>query len=256
MYGMKSAVAAMLVLALTGCASSGKYVATNLTPVEVKQMEKGELVKLQRVLPAPPTEKLLLQAAAVPRGVYVCAIESLSKPCLPKLSKLVADKLASKNVPIAADPSQADMTLYFETWFDSYSTHSSMVKALMDNPAVLGSQFAVKVEQGLATGALPDVHKHFRFAADPISLVTINSNDEQKFIYAAFTAVTMQDAISYPGAGTKHVGASSNPWVQAGKVPDSRTLIGNYDGEVDTDKAVLPMLNDALDNLLARSTQP
>lgn len=255
MYGSKSGVAAMLVLALTGCASSGKYVATNLTPVEIKQVEKGELVKLQGVLPAAPSEKLLLQAAAVPRGVYVCAIESLAKPCLPKLSKLVADKLASKNVPVAADPSQADMTLYFETWFDSFSSHSSMIKALMDNPAVMGSNFALKVEQGLAADKLPDVHKHFHFAADPISLLSANSNDEQKFIYAAFTAVTMKDSVTYPGTGEKHVGASSNPWPAAGKVPDSRTLIGNYDGEVDTDKAVLPMLNDALDSLLLRTTQ-
>lgn len=256
MYGMKSGVAAMLVLALTGCASSGKYVATNLTPVEIKQIEKGELVKLQGVLPAAPSEKLRLQAAAVPRGVYVCAIESLAKPCLPKLSKLVADKLASKNIAVVAEASQADMTLYFETWFDSYSTHSSMVKGLLDNPAQAGSNFAVKVEQGLATGKLPDVHKHFRFAADPISLISINSNDEQKFIYAALTAVPMKDAITYPGEGAKHVGASSNPWLVAGQVPDSRTLIGNYDGEVDTDKAVLPMLNDALDNLLLRTIQP
>ena len=80
----------------------------------------------------------------------------------------------------------------------------------------------------------------------------INLNDEQKFVYVALTAVDMKDAIKYPGDVQKHVPASNNPWVKEGVAPTSRTLIGNYDGEAPTEKAVTPMLMDAIDLLLDR----
>ena len=96
------------------------------------------------------------------------------------------------------------------------------------------------------------MHKRFAVAVDPISLMTLNANDEQKFVYVALTAVDMTDAIDYPGEGSSHKGASKNPWVPAGVTPLGRTLIANYDGEVPTEKAVTPMLNDAIGLLVDR----
>lgn len=241
-------------IALTGCATSGSYVPTKLAKDELKRVEKGEVVRLQLLQPDKPTEKLVVTSTTFPNGVYVCAIENLSKPCLPKLSQLVAEKLAQKGVMIAQTQSQADATLYFETWFDSYSTSASVIKSV-DNPTQMGKGFAVKVEQGLASGKLPDVHKTFKFAGDPISLIALNSNDEQKFIYVALTSVAMKDSISYPGEGEKKVGASNNPWVKPGVIPAARTLVGNYEGEVETQKAVTPMLNDAIELLAERVGQ-
>ena len=239
------------VVVLTGCSTNGAFVKTNMSSTEQKQVEKGELVKLQQVVPANPKEKLVLQASSYPKGIYVCAIESLAKPCLPKLGQLVAAKFAAKGIAVTEDQSQADATVYFETWFRSYSTHASLVKG-MDNPAVGGQDFAAKMEQSLATGAEPDVHKRFAFAADPLSLMTLNANDDQKFIYVALTAVDMKDAVDYPGEGASHKGASKNPWVPAGVTPVGRTLIANYDGEVPTEKSVTPMLNDAVQLLVER----
>lgn len=236
---------------LTGCSTNGAFVKTTLSSTEQKQVEKGELVKLQQVLPADPKEKLVLRSDSYPKGVYVCAIESLAKPCLPKLGRLVADKIAAKGITVVAEQSQADATLYFETWFRSYSSHASLVKG-MDNPAVGGQDFAAKMEQSLETGAEPDVHKRFAFAVDPLSLATLNANDEQKFVYVALTAVAMKDAVDYPGEGSSHKGASKNPWVQPGVTPMGRTLIANYDGEISTEKSVTPMLNDAVELLVER----
>jgi len=239
---------------MTGCTASGSYVPTKLGADELKRVKKGEVVRLQLTQPDKPTEKLVVTATTFPNGVYVCAIENLSKPCLPKLSQLVADKLAQKGIVIAQAQSQADATLYFETWFDSFSTSATAIKVL-DNPTQMGKAFAVMMEQGLASGKLPDVHKTFKFAGDPISLIALNSNDEQKFIYVALTAVAMKDSISYPGEGEKKVGASNNPWVKIGVIPAARTLVGNFEGDVDTQKAVTPMLNDAIDLLAERVGQ-
>ena len=239
------------VVVLTGCSTNGAFVKTNMSSTEQKQVEKGELVKLQQVVPANAKEKLALQPATYPRGIYVCAIESLAKPCLPKLGQLVAAKFAAKGIAVTEDQTKADATVYFETWFRSYSTHASLVKG-MDNPAIGGQDFAAKMEQSLETGVEPDVHKRFAFAADPLSLMTLNANDDQKFIYVALTAVDMQGAVDYPGEGGSHKGASKNPWVPAGGTPMVRTLIANYDGEVPTEKAVTPMLNDAIGLLVDR----
>ena len=240
---------------MTGCSSAGKYVPTNLSKEERSRVEKGDLVRLQMVIPDNPAEKLVLTPKAFPNGVYVCAIADLSKPCLPKLSSLVAEKLAQKGIVIVHEQSKADATLYFETWFDSYSTHSSMVKNVTSNPTIAGRDFAAKMEISMETAKLPDVHKHFRIALDPFSLIAVNSNDEQKFVYVALTAVEMKDAIDYPGIGESHVGASKNPWVKEKLIPASRTLVGNYDGEMPTEKAVTPILNDGVDLLVERVGQ-
>jgi hypothetical protein len=251
---IKASALVAALLGLTGCASTGSYVPTQLGKDELKRVETGEIVRLQFVQPDKPTEKLVVKAANFPNGVVVCAIESLSKPCLPKLSALVAEKLAKKGVVIAQGPSQADATVYFEAWFDSFSTSASAIK-MMDNPTQMGKDFALKMEQGLSKGVLPDVHKRFKFAGDPISLIALNSNDEQKFVYVALTAVVMKDAVTYPGEGIKQVGASNHPWVKPGLIPAARTLVGNYEGEIATDKAVMPMLNDAIDLLVERVGQ-
>jgi hypothetical protein len=240
---------------MTGCSSAGKYVPTNLSKEDSERVKKGELIRLQMVIPESPEEKLVLTPSTFPNGVYICAIADLSKPCLPKLSALVAEKLAKKNIVISTDQSKADATLYFETWFDSYSTHSDIVKNVSSNPTVVGKEFAAKMEASLATGQLPDVHKHFRVALDPFSLIAINSNDEQKFVYVALTAVEMKDAVDYPGMGENHVGASKNPWVKGKMIPAARTLVGNFDGETPTEKAVTPMLNDGVDLLVERIGQ-
>lgn len=244
-------VLVLVALALSGCSTNGAFVATRLDAAEKQQVDKGELVKLQQVVPPSSKEKLHLSAATYPHGVYVCAIESLAKPCLPKLSQLVKTKLASKGVVVTEDAGKADATIYFETWFRSYSTHASRVKG-MDNPAVGGQDFAAKMEQSLQTGEVPEVHKRFAFAVDPLSLATLNANDDQKFIYVALTAVDMKDAVDYPGEGSSHRGASRNPWAPSGATPMGHTLIANYDGEVPTEKAVTPMLNDAIELLAAR----
>jgi hypothetical protein len=237
--------------ALTGC-GTGKYVTTNLNSEDQRRVAKGELVKLQMVLPDNPEEKLVLTPATYSDGVFVCAIENMSQPCLPKLSELVADRLARKGIVIASEQTRADATLYFGTSFDTWSSHSSGVKAVNSNPTALNKDFAVKMEQGLATGMEPDVHKNFKFAADPLSLIAANTNDEQKFVFVSLSAVEMKNAIDYPGDGDKHLEASKNPRVKAGVVPASRTLTGNYDGEVATEKAVTPMFMDAIDLLAER----
>jgi hypothetical protein len=252
---IKAGLLVAVIVQMTGCSSAGKYVPTNLNKEDSERVKKGELIRLQMVMPESPEEKLVLTPASFPNGVYVCAIADLSKPCLPKLSALVAKKLAEKQIVISTEQSKADATLYFETWFDSYSTHSSMVKNISSNPTAMGNQFAAKMEDSLVTGQLPDVHKHFRVAIDPFSLIAINSNDEQKFIYVALTAVEMKDAIDYPGMGENHVGASKNPWANGKTIPASRTLVGNYDGEIPTEKAVTPILNDGVDLLLERIGQ-
>jgi len=238
-----------------GCATSHNYVPTNLSMEEAGRVEDGKLVRLQQVLPTNAAEKLVLSQAAYPNGVFVCAIQDMSTSCLPKLSAKVAGKLAQHGVPVTAEQGKADATGYFETWFDSYSSHSDMVKSALDNPTLMGKTFAGKMEQSFATGTAPDVHKHFHFAVDPLSLIAINSNDEQKFIYVALTAVDMKDAATYPGEGKEGKGASNNPWVKNGSVPTVRTLIGNYDGEVATEEAVSPMLEHAIELLAQRVTQ-
>ena len=238
-------------IGLTGCGATGKYVPTNLSQSERQRVENGEAVRLMRVLPDSALEKLVLTPATYPKGVYVCAVENLSKPWLPKLSMLVAGKLAQKGILVAADQSKADAVLYFETWFDSYSTHADGVKLLSSNPAIGGKNFAAKMEHSIQTGNPPDVHKHFHFALDPLSLAALNSNDEQKFIYVALTAVEIKGAIDYPGDG-QGLPASKNPWVGPGAAPSVRTLIGNFDGAIATEKAVLPMLDDAIELMAER----
>ena len=248
---IKTGLVFATLLAMTGC-GTGKYIQTNLSAEEHRRVEKGELVKLQMMLPDSKEQKLVLTPATYPNGVYVCAIENMSKPCLPKLSTLVGEKLSRKGVVIATEQSKADATLYFSALFDSYSSHSSGVKALDFNPTAMSKNFAEKMEQSLATDLEPDVHKTFKFMTDPMSLVMANMNDEQKFVYVAMTAVEMKDATDYPGEGDKHLGASKNAWVKTGVVPASRTLLGNYDGEIPTEKAVTPMLMDAIDLLTER----
>lgn len=236
---------------LSGC-GTGKYVPTNLSTEDQRRVAKGELVKLQMVLPDNPAEKLVVTSTTYPNGVYVCAIENMSKPCLPKLSALVAGKLARTGVLIDTVQSRADATLYFSTSFDSWSSHSSGVKAVNSNPTALNKDFAEKMEQSLATGMQPDVHKTFKFAADPFSLVAANTNDEQKFVFVSLSAVEMKDAVDFPGVGEQHVGASKNVWVKTGVNPPSRTLTGNYDGDIPTEKVVTPMFMDAIDLLAER----
>lgn len=237
---------------LGGCASNGNYVPTNLSKDELKLIGSGKLVKLQNVLPENAKDKLVLSASAYPNGVIVCAIENLSRPCLPKLSALVASRLAQKGILIAQDASKADAMVYFETWFDTFSSHSSMVKGLSTNPAAMGNDFAAKMEQSLVSGQDPDVHKRFRFALDPFQLIGINSNDEQKFVYVALSAVPLKDSVTYSGSGADHKGASNNPWVKEGAQPGTRILLGNFDGEIETAKAATPMFNDALELLAQR----
>lgn len=251
---------------LTACSKNTKKPQKN--PIAQSHRGSNQQAWLMQVQPDNPTEKLILTPATYRNGIYVCAIENLSKPCLPKLSALVADKLEQKGIVIVADQSKAVATVYFETWFDSFSRHVNVEKAekgVLNNPTVMGKDFAAKIEQSLATGNPPEVHKRFRDSPDPFASVTINSNDDQKFIYVAFTAVEMADAIDYPGEGENHIGASLNPWVKpgAGKkrwmkdkwAPPSRSLVGNYNGEIPTEKAVLPMLKDGIDLLIERVGQ-
>lgn len=254
---------------LSGCAAKAKMRKSTTAEVTVDHKRKmGELVILTQAFPETAGESLYLRPKTFPNGVYVCAIENLSKPCLPKLSALVAEKLSQRGILIEPNQKQAEATLYFETWFDSFSSHGGPLKTQGTNPTVGGKNFAVKIEQSLATGNLPDVHKRIREGIDPFSMVSANANDEQKFIYVAFTAIEMAEAIDYPGEGEKHVGASKNPWIKTGTTKrvswwavkkiqaETRTLIGSYTGEVPTEKAVMPMLKDAIELLIERSGQP
>lgn len=253
---------------LTGCAARVKRVppTKKVSAPEYKRVDRSGTVRLMQVLPDNQSEKLVLTPVTFRNGVYVCAIENLSKPCLPKLSALVASKLEQKGIVIVDDQDKAVATLYFETWFESYSRHMNVPKELSGNPAVTGKDFAAKIEQSLASGFPPDIHKRFRASSDPFSSVTVNSNDDQKHIYVAFTAIDMEDAIDYPGEGERHVGASKNPWVKLGPskkpwmkakwAPATRSLIGSYNGETPTEKAVMPMLIDGIDLLLERVGQP
>lgn len=230
-----------------------------------------EPVILTQVLPESPLGSLHLKPKSFPNGIYVCAIENLSKPCLPKLSAIIADKLSQAGYLIEPNQKQAEATLYFEAWFDTFSSHTNALisyKGVPNNPTVNGKTFTTKIEQSLNTGALPDVHKRLRDAPDPFSMVSINSDDEQKFIYVAFTTVEMATAIDYPGEGEKHIGASKNPWIKQGATKriswfavkkiqaETRSLVGIYNGEVPTEKAAIPMLMDAVELLLNRVAQP
>jgi hypothetical protein len=261
-------VVALAVLA--GCTSKGRKSQASIILNEQKR-RMSEMVLLTLALPETSSENLVLNPKTFPRGVYVCAIENLSKPCLPKLSALVTEKLSDRGIVIEPEQDKAEATVYFETWFDSFSSHSNAlnpIKGVPSNPTIMGKNFAAKIEQSLTTGNLPDVHQHIRDGMDPFSMVSLNSDDEQKFIYVAFTAVEMANSIDYPGEGEKHLGASKNPWIKPGtnkKVSwwaykklqaETRTLIGGYNGEVPTEKAVMPMLKDAIDLLLDRVSQP
>lgn len=254
---------------LTGCVVKAKKLPKG-SVVTAKKIHRGGdgQAWLMQVQPDSLTEKLILTPTTFRNGVYVCAIENMSKPCLPKLSALVADKLEQKGIVVVSDQDKAVATLYFETWFDSFSAYSNvekLEKGVLNNPTVMGKDFAAKIEQSLATGELPDVHKRFRDAPDPFASVSANSNDDQKFIYLAFTAVDMEDAVDYPGEGDNHIGASKNPWVKAptGRrgwakdkwMPPSRSLVGTYTGDIPTEKAVIPMLKDGIELLIARAGQ-
>ena len=259
---IKAGLLLFVIAELAACAPKKRP--TKPTVISHKR-RASDTVMLAQVFPEIPSEKLVLKPATFPNGVYVCAIENLSKPCLPKLSALVAEKVAEKGIVVVTDQSQADATLYFETWFDTFSSFSEINKGLMSNPAMMGKDFATKIEQSMETGNLPDVHKKFRDASDPFASVRTNTNDDQKFIYVALTAVEMKNAVDYPGEGEKHVGASKNPWVPTGPskrswmkakwVPPTRTLIGNYNGEKPTENAATPMLKEAIDLLLERVEQ-
>lgn len=251
---------------LAGCASRVRRIPPQVNTPEQRRAERSGVVRLTQVLPDNLAEKLVLTPVTFRNGVYVCAIENLSKPCLPKLSALVADKLEQKGIVVVDDQDKAVATLYFEAWFDSYSKHTNIPRELSGNPAVTGKDFAAKIEQSLASGFPPEMHKHFRSTPDPFASVTANSNDDQKYIYVAFTAINMEDAADYPGEGERHLGASKNPWVKPGPskklwmrakwTPAARSLIGNYNGETATEKAAMPMLIDGIDLLLERIGQP
>ena len=264
---MKATLMLAALAGLAGCVPQKVMRATpEPPPVERKQARSGETVWLKQVLIDNPAEKLVLSPALYPNGVFVCALENLSRPCLPKLSEVVAEALAQKGIVISTDQSQADVTLYFETWFESYSSLSDMRGWAASNPTVTGKDFAAKMERSLETGNLPEVHKRFRAAPDPFTAATLNANDEQKFIYAAFTAIEMDDTTDFPGDPAQLIPPSNNPWLkQAGKtkswirpvkrVPPTRTLLGNYNGETPTEAAASLMLRDALRLLVERSVQ-
>jgi hypothetical protein len=264
---IKAALMLVAVAGLPGCVPPKAMRATpEAPPVEYKPARSGETVWLKQVLIDNPAEKLVLSPALYPNGVFVCALENLSRPCLPKLSEVVAEALAQKGIVIATDQSQADVTLYFETWFESYSSLSDMKGWASGNPTITGKDFAAKIERSLETGNLPEVHKRFRNAPDPFSAATINANDEQKFIYASFTAIEMDDTTDFPGDPVQLIPPSKNPWLkQAGKskswirpvkrTPATRTLLGNYNGETPTEVAASLMLKDALRLLVERSIQ-
>lgn len=259
---------ALLLVVFAGLAGCAKAKKPPKNPIAQSHRGSDGQAWLMQVQPGNLAEKLVLTPATYRNGIYVCAIENLSKPCLPKLSALVADKLEQKGIVIVSDQNKAVATLYFETWFDSFSSHVTVErseKGVWNNPAEMGKDFAAKIEQSFATGNLPEVHKRFRDASDPFASVTVNSDDDQKFIYVAFTAVEMADAIDYPGEGDNHIGASGNPWVRPGPArkswmkdkwaPPTRTLVGTYNGEIPTERAVIPMLKDAVDLLIERVGQ-
>jgi hypothetical protein len=256
-----------------GCSMQAMQARKAPTAMVLKDQKRKifEPVILTQVLPESPLGNLYLKPKSYPNGVYVCAIENLSKPCLPKLSAIIAEKLTQAGITVEPDQKQAEVTLYFEAWFDSFSSHTNALvsnRGVPNNPTISGKAFAPKIEQSLNTGNMPDVHKRLRDAPDPFSMVSINSDDEQKFIYVAFTAIEMASAIDYPGEGEKHIGASKNPWVKQGATKriswlavkkiqaETRSLIGIYNGEVPTEKAVMPMLTDAIELLLNRVAQP
>lgn len=237
---------------------------SELPPVERRAARNGETVWLTQVVANNPAEILEFNPASHPNGVFVCALENLSKPCLPKLSSVVADALALKGIVIATDQSQADVTLYFETWFESYSSLSDMRGWSASNPTITGKNFAAKIERSLETGNLPEVHKRFRNAPDPFTAATINANDEQKFIYASFTAIEMDSTMDFPGDPAQSLLPSSNPWIKqevqkkfwfkpAKKIPAKRTVLGSYNGEAPTEVAASLMLKDAIKLLVERT---
>jgi len=260
---------ALLLMVFAGLTSCVKLRRKTVNPIAQTHMIVRDQAWLMQVQSDNLSEKLVLSPATFRNGVYVCAIENLSKPCLPKLSALVADKLEQKGIVVVSDQNMAAATLYFETWFDSFSSHANVQRAdkgVLNNPAKMGKDFAEKIEQSLKTGFPPEVHKRFRAASNPFVSVTLNSDDEQKYIYLAFTAVNMDDAVPYQGEGMNHIGASNNPWVSSAVrntrwrrrklAPPMRTLVGNYNGTIPTEQAVLPMLKDGIDLLIERIGKP
>lgn len=263
----------LLVLAeLAGCAPKVRRVQADtqleFNPVERRPSKSGETVWLMQVVADNPAEKLVLKPATYPNGVYVCALENLGRPCLPKLSAQIADALAQKGIVISPEQSSADATLYFETWFDSFSASTDRKNWATVNPTLNGRDFAAKIERSLETGNLPEVHKRFRDAPDPFTSALVNANDEQKFIYFSITAIEMDDTVDFPGDPAQHLGPSKNPWLKpagsskkkswfkpAKRVPASRTLLGNYNGEAPTEMAVFPMLRDGVELLVDRIVQ-
>ncbi len=259
---------------ITGCTMQkmqARKTAPDAMVIKEQKRKLFEPVILTQVLPEKPVGSLYLKPKSYPNGLYVCAIENLSKPCLPKLSAIIAEKLTQAGYIIEPNQKQAEATLYFEAWFDTFSSHTNALisnKGVPNNPTIMGKNFTTKIEQSLNTGALPDVHKRLRDGYDPFSMVSINADDEQKFIYVAFTTVEMATAIDYPGEGEKRIGASTNPWVKQGGTKriswlavkkiqaETRSLIGVYNGEVPTEKAAMPMLMDAVELLLNRVAQP
>ncbi len=259
---------------ITGCTMQkmqARKAAPDAMVIKEQKRKLFEPVILTQVLPEKPVGNLYLKPKSYPNGLYVCVIENLSKPCLPKLSAIIAEKLTQAGYIIEPNQKQAEATLYFEAWFDTFSSHTNALvsnKGVLNNPTIMGKSFTTKIEQSLNTGALPDVHKRLRDGYDPFSMVSINADDEQKFIYVAFTTVEMATAIDYPGEGEKRIGASKNPWVKQGSTKriswlavkkiqaETRSLIGVYNGEVPTEKAAMPMLMDAVELLLNRVAQP
>jgi hypothetical protein len=263
---IKAALLLVAIAELAGCAPPLQKGQSELNPVERRPAKSGETVWLMQVLADNPAETLELKPAMYPNGVFVCALENLSRPCLPKLSEVVAEVLAQKGIVIATDQSQADVTLYFETWFESYSSLTDMKRWAAGNPTLTGKDFAPKIERSLETGNLPEVHKRFRPAPDPFSAATINANDEQKFIYVSLTAIEMDDTSDFPGDPAQRLAPSKNPWLKQNvkkkywiqpvkRIPATRTLIGNYNGEVPTEVAASLMLKDATKLLVERTVQ-
>jgi len=259
---IKFALLLMVAASLTSCVRIKRH---KVNPIAQTQMIVRDQAWLMQVQPDNLHERLVLTPATFRNGVYVCAIENLSKPCLPKLSALVADRLEQKGIVVVSDQSMAAATLYFEAWFDSFSSHANVQrpeKGVLNNPTEMGKDFAAKIERSLETGFPPEVHKRFRAAANPFASVTLNVNDDQKYIYLAFTAIDMDEAAPYQGEGANHIGASNNPWVsndsrrsrwrRRALAPPMRTLVGNYNGTIPTEQAALPMLKDGIDLLIER----
>lgn len=250
---------------LSSCGTRNRNKNKNVAPVETRRT-LNQPVQLMRVFPETKNERLVLTASTFPSGIYLCAIENLAKPCLPKLSAWVAAALNERGIVTVSDQAAAEVTIYFETWFDSYASSAEIDRELQKNPAQFGQSFAAKIEESLSTGFLPNVHKHLRNAENPDAFIRANVNDEQKFIYVALTAVNMAMAIDFPGDEARNLAPSKNPWanmshakstwMKAKTSPPKRSLIGNYEGEVPTEKAVMPLLQDALGLLLERVSHP